>query len=70
MDWLKPPKCFITNSVGFRSLEYLFGERGWYEYTVKPNVTCQLKTIKSPENSYMREWTYKHMSNYTLVSFF
>lgn len=37
---------------------------------MKPNVTCQLKTIKSPENSYMREWTYKHMSNYTLVSFF
>lgn len=38
------------------SLEYLFGERGWYEYTVKPNVTCHLKEVKSPENSYMAIW--------------
>lgn len=40
----------------FRSLEYLFGERGWYEYRVQPNDTCHLKEIKAPEDSYMREW--------------
>ncbi|XP_073244370.1 heparan-alpha-glucosaminide N-acetyltransferase-like isoform X1 [Porites lutea] len=56
----------IKNQNGSESLcrlEHLFGERGWYEYMVEEsasqssaNVTCDLRVLKKPENSYMPLW--------------
>lgn len=44
-------------------LDYLFGERGWYEYKVQlsnqsasNNVKCELKVIRSPDYPYMPIW--------------
>ncbi|KAK2567039.1 hypothetical protein P5673_008822 [Acropora cervicornis] len=45
-----------SGSRSLCSLEYLFGERGLYEFIVKPNITCDLKEVKSPEKSYMPLW--------------
>ncbi|KAL9989288.1 hypothetical protein ACROYT_G003821 [Oculina patagonica] len=43
------------------SLEYLFGERGWYEYQVQQtnetnNAKCELKVIRAPDDPYMPIW--------------
>lgn len=41
------------------SLRYLYGEYGWYEYTVRRDnqgkISCELKVTKEPHNAYIRK---------------
>lgn len=56
----------ITIKIGSQELcrlDYLFGERGWYQYKVQQsnqsesnNVKCELKVIRSPDYPYMPIW--------------
>lgn len=52
----RPSNCITF----FFSLDYLFGERGWYEYQVQQSnetndANCKLEVIRSPDNPYMRK---------------